>query len=229
MAQNKTTTKDDRRGGFYWVDNTPYVSVTNILKVIDKPALRRWAAKETYLAMVKDPTLSEQEALSMPYMKTKAGAERGSAIHSLVEAWEKTQKVIESVPQNYRLYAQAFYKWTRDNNLDLQEHEKTVISKEHRYAGTLDLIVKKGQGELWIVDIKTGRDIYLESHLQLSAYKHALSEDFGMDIGRMGVLLLKETGNYKFEEVDDYFDVFMACKKLWEFINREDCEKVGYL
>ena len=65
--------RNDRRGGFYWVDNKPYVSVTTALSVIDKPALRYWFGKQVYLAMTKDPTLNEKAALSAPYqMSDKA-------------------------------------------------------------------------------------------------------------------------------------------------------------
>jgi hypothetical protein len=221
--------KEDKRGGFYWDGGEPYISVTQVLKVIDKPALRHWVGREVFLAMVKNPTMSEQEALSAPYAKTRAGAERGSAVHSIVEAWETTGKVIETVPEPYKPYADAFYKWTQDNDLVLQEHEKTVLSKTHRYAGTLDLIVKKHKDGLWIIDVKTGKDIYKEAHIQLSAYKHALKEDYGMDIERTGVLLLQETGNYKFEETADVFPVFLSCLEIWKFLNKEDCIKVGYL
>ena len=42
--------KNLRRGGFYWIDNKPYVSVTKVLEVLDKPALRYWFGKEVYYA-----------------------------------------------------------------------------------------------------------------------------------------------------------------------------------
>ena len=78
---NQTNQKEFKRGGFYWIEDKPFVSVTNILKIIDKPALRRWVGKEVYLAMVKDPTISEAEALSAPYKKSEKASLRGKAIH----------------------------------------------------------------------------------------------------------------------------------------------------
>jgi hypothetical protein len=221
--------KEEKRGGYYWYEGEPYVSVTKVLQVIDKPALRHWVGREVYLAMVKEPTLSEQEALSAPYAKTRAGAERGSAVHSIVESWKTTGRQIDTIPDTYRPYAEAFYNWIKDNEVELQEHEKTVVSKDHRFAGTLDLIVKKKQDGLWIIDVKTGKDIYKEAHIQLSAYKHALNEDYGMDIKRCGVLLLQETGKYKFEETNDEFEVFLSCLNIWKFLNREDAIKLGYI
>jgi hypothetical protein len=56
--------ESSRRGGFYWhTDGRPYISVTTVLSVIDKPALRYWFGKEVYRAMVVNPTLGEKEAL----------------------------------------------------------------------------------------------------------------------------------------------------------------------
>ena len=220
--------ESNRRGGFYWLNGIPYVSVTTVLKAIDKPALRRWVGKEVYLAMVQNPSLSEMDALSAPYTKTKKAMDRGTTIHSIVESFKKTKEYIETIPPEFKEYAKAFYKWTRDNKITLLENEKTVVSEKYKFAGTTDLVVKKNNEETWVCDIKTGKDIYLEAHLQLSAYKAALEEN-GVKIDRMGVILLKDTGNYKFEEVDECFDAFLATKKLWEFLNKEDCIKVGYL
>jgi hypothetical protein len=217
----------NRRAGFYWVDQIPYVSVTNVLKVIDKPALRYWFGREVYLAMVKNPSMAEKEALSAPYVKSQAAATRGSAVHKIVEEFKQSQEHLKTIDDPYKPYAQAFYNWVEDNHIAFVENERTVISKKYGYAGTCDLIVKKNGDGVWLCDVKTGKDIYLESHIQLSAYKKALEEN-GVKIDRMGVILLKDTGTYKFEEVDECFDIFLACKTLWQFLNKEDCEKLGY-
>ena len=38
--------KNDRRGGIYFLDGKPYVSVTKVLEIIDKPALKYWHGEE---------------------------------------------------------------------------------------------------------------------------------------------------------------------------------------
>ena len=224
----KDNLKDEKRGNFYWIDKRPYISVTQILKAIDKPALRYWFGKEVYYAMVRNPSLGEQEALSAPYKTSDKARMRGSTIHSIVEAYKSSGAVIDTIPDEIRGYANAFYKWIDDNKVEILENEKTVVSKTHRFAGTLDLLVGKERDEVWIIDIKTGKDIYPEGFLQLSAYKHALEEDAGAKVDRMGILLLQDSGKYKFAEGEDYFDVFIATKKVWEFLNRDVLEKVGY-
>lgn len=217
----------NRRGQFYWKGGKPYVSVTNVLRVIDKPALRYWFGKQVFLAMTKNPEMSEGEAMSAPYAKSDKAKARGTTVHSIVEAYKKEGTIIEKVLEPYKGYAQAFYKWVDDNKVEVLESEKTVISETHGFAGTLDLKVKVN-GKVKIIDIKTGKDIYTEAFLQLSAYKHALIEDSKDKIDGMGVLLLSENGTYKYEEAPDDFEVFLACQKLWYFLNKEDCEKTGY-
>ena len=218
--------RQHRRGGFYWNDGKPFVSVTTVLQVLDKPALRYWFGKQVYLAMVKDPTLNEKAALSAPYQVSDKAKSRGSTIHSIVEAYKAGAKV-EDVPEEFRGYNQALHLWIGDNHVEILEHERTVKHEGHRYAGTLDLLVKlNGNDKPLIVDVKTGKDIYPEAFLQLSAYAAALYEE-GVEAD-MAVLLLKEDGKYKFERGEPNMTAFLACKTLWEWLNLEDNKKLGY-
>ncbi len=216
-----------RRGGYYWIDDKPYISVTNILKVIDKPALRYWFGKEVFYAMAKDPTLSEKEALSAPYKTSSDAMERGTTVHSIVEAYKHSKKHIETVPEKFKGYADGFYNWIEDYKMEIQEHERTVIHKEFGYAGTLDMIALNN-GDTWVIDVKTGKDIYDESHLQISAYITALEYENKGEKYRGGVLLLQDSGKYKFAETQDFFKYFMCAKKLWEWQHRNALEKIGY-
>lgn len=217
-----------RRGGFYWIEEVPYPSVTNIIGILDKPALRYWYGREVYRAMVADPSLSEKDALSKPYQVSESAKDRGSTVHSIVEAWRQSQAQVDNVPEPFRGYAQAFYQWVEDNQTEIVEHERTVVSKEHGYAGTLDLLVKLNGAKLPLVaDVKTGKDIYDEAWLQLSAYRHGLAEQ-GVETAGIAVVLLQENGSYKFQhQTEDYLPQFLACKTIWEWQNREDLAKLA--
>lgn len=218
--QNLNDKRNERRGGFYWKGNVPYVSVTNVLKILDKPALRYWFGREVYRAMIVDPTLNEQEALSAPYKTTESAISRGTTVHSIVEAYKASGAQI-TPPKEFEGYASAFYKWINDYKMTITEHEKTLYDEENKLAGTMD-IQAKNNGDTWVIDVKTGKDIYDEAFLQVSAYMKMSSSNRG------GVLLLQENGNYKFAECPDYFEYFLATKKMWEFINRDLCKEVGY-
>jgi len=217
-----------RRGGFYWIEEVPYPSVTEIIGILDKPGLRYWYGKEVYRAMAADPTLSEKQALSKPYEVSESAKSRGATIHSIVEAWRQNQVYVDNVPEPFRGYAQGFYSWVKNNETEIVEHERTVVSKEHGYAGTLDLLIKLNGSKLPLVaDVKTGKDIYAEAWLQLSAYRQALAEE-GVKTAGIAVILLQDNGSYKFEHhVEDYLKEFLACKTLWEWQNRDDLAKLA--
>lgn len=225
MAQITTYPK---RGGFYFVGKKPYVSVTEVLKVMDKPALRYWYGTEVFYAMVKNPTLSKEDALSSPYKKTQSSILRGRTVHSIVESYKKTGNVIDTVPDEFKGYAKSFYKWVDENKIEILANEKTVISEKHGYGGTLDLYVKiNGKGP-YVVDVKTGKEIYDEASLQLSAYQSALIES-NLTAPHIAVLLLSDTGIHTFKEVQPCFDEFLACKRLWEWKNKDLVKKVNGL
>jgi CRISPR/Cas system-associated exonuclease Cas4 (RecB family) len=219
--------KDSKRGGFYWKGDKPYASVTQIISIIDKPALRWWYGKQVYLAMVKDPSLQEKEALSSPYKASNKAKERGTTVHSIVEFYKIGKKI--EIAKEWEGYAKAFDKWFKELNVKSMEHERSVFSEKHQFAGTLDLLVKiNGDALPTVVDVKTGKEIYSEAFIQTSAYKFALEEN-GIKVKETAVLLLHDDGTYTYKIGADKFRGFLACKTLWELINEEDLLKVGYL
>lgn len=222
--------KSDKRGGYYWIEEKPYLSVTQILSVISKPALTYWFGKQVYLAMIVDPTLKEAEAMSAPYKVSDTAKTRGTSIHSVVEAYKKGSVInLEGVPEALQGFTKAFYRAMEEIHIDFLEREKTVFSKKHKVAGTLDILAKV-DGRVYVLDIKTGKDIYQEAFLQTSAYKSMVEEE-GQKVDGIGVLLLKEDGSYKFEtriDVEAETKAFFACKTLYEGLHKEDLEKIGY-
>lgn len=218
--------RNERRGGFYWVEGKPYVSVTNVLSVIAKPGLQFWYGKMVYQAIIKNPSLSQQEALAMPGIESGKAKSRGTNVHKVVELFEKHLDGSKEVPEAMAGYYKALCKWFADTKVKIIAHEQTVWSHKYQYAGTADLLVKKGK-ERWLLDVKTGKEIYPEAFLQLSAYKQAIEEG-GEKIDQIGVLLLRETGNYKFEIGTYSIRSFLAAKFLWGFLNKELCKELGY-
>lgn len=210
--------KSTKRAGMYLINNKYYPSVTQILSVIDKPALRIWFGKQVYMATSLNPAISEQEALAEPTKQSTTAKGRGTAVHDIVEAYENTGKVA-GLEGPFQGYARAFESWINSNDIKVVGHEQTVKSEKYHYAGTLDLLVKVN-GNLTLIDVKTGKDIYPEAHLQVSAYKQALSED-GTELQGAGILLLQEDGTYKYEQAKDKLKTFLACKVLWEGLNEE--------
>jgi hypothetical protein len=221
-----------RRGGFYWKEGKPYLSVTTTLDAIEKKALRYWFGKEVYFAMLADPTIDEKEALSAPYKVSSKAKDRGSTIHSIIEAFKNTERRLEGIPQHIREYAFAFYDFYDDHKIEIVDREKSLFNDEHLIAGTLDLYVKMNNKH-YILDVKTGKDIYQEAELQLSAYAYMMRKS-GQKVDHIGVVLLETgkdglpTGKYKFQTMTERFDIFLAVKQLYCWLNREKLTKLNY-
>lgn len=214
----------NRRGGMYWVGDKPYISVTHALQIIDKPQLRYWYGQQVYLATVKDPSIDERTALSAPYAVSKKSADRGSTIHSLIEAYRQNGVIIDTVPDELKGYANAFYKWANDHKPIIQESEKTVVNEEYKYAGTLDMLADIA-GKRYVIDFKTNKtgSVYDEAHMQVSAYIKCLS---GIDGGI--IVALAEDGTYTHQLAKDGFKAFLSALNLYAFINENKLATLGW-
>ena len=84
-----------------------------------------------------------------------------------------------------------------------------------QYAGTLDLMVeRKADQARGVIDFKTSLDIWPAHEMQVCAYQKASGADFA------AILQLNYRRNkkqkWKFTEVADCFDLFIATQKIWE-------------
>ena len=220
MPQLPLNQKKQRRGGIYWnpKDGKPYLSVTHILSIIEKEGLRYWFGEQVYWGMVEDPTLDKKTALALPYQKSNKAKDRGTTIHSVIEMWKQSQRQIKGLPEALRGYADAFYKWVDQENVEILDQEKTVFSLVHKTAGTLDLRVKLGKSKRkMIIDSKTSEKgvWYPETQLQLSAYWDMLEEE----ADGIAVLVLDPKGNFNYKEFDQNVEAFLAAKTLFLWKN----------
>lgn len=183
--------------------------------------------------MVQDPTLNESAALAAPYKSSEGAKGRGTTVHSIVEAYKATTVRLEGIPEEFQGYANAFYKFIDELKPEIIEQEKSVFNEVDKIAGTLDMYAKIGDS-YYVLDIKTGKDIYSEVDLQLSAYAHMLRLE-GIKVDNIGVVLLeigddkKPTGNYKFAPRTENHDAFLHAKALYEWQNKSKLMKMGYL
>lgn len=147
-------------------------SVTNVIGILDKPALPRWSAKmvaETAYRMRHAlPEMEESEAVDLlkasPWNKSKRAADRGTDIHGYLEArlnnWEP-----EELSDEAEQYRAAADDWL-GQDIEVIATEQTMFHPG--YAGTCDLVARI-DGVLTVADFKTGKAIYDEAALQLAA------------------------------------------------------------
>lgn len=163
-------------------------------------------------------------------IKMQAG-NRGSKVHQAIELLLNKQEVkIDDTLMNQDGLQEeisveeweaimSFVDWYNVYKPELISVETTVLNEKYGYAGTLDLKCRIN-GEVCIVDHKTSSAIYPSHEIQLSSYKHA---DGNEDVTKMYILQLGYKLNknrYKFTEIDDQFDIFLATKQLWHNENK---------
>jgi len=83
------------------------------------------------------------------------------------------------------------------------------------YAGTVDLLCEIN-GEPWIVDFKTGQNIWPSAEIQVSAYKEAITDIPNIKLGILQLGYWRTKTKYKFTEIKDKYDLFLAAKRIWQ-------------
>jgi len=137
-----------------------YPRVTSILSIKAKPALYKFYAKQD--------SFEAGEAI-----KNKS-AEEGTLLHNMVEAILRGQS--PALPEIIRPATESFLEFRKQNEIIPHKIENKIISKKHRYSGTLDCLAEIN-GHLGVLDIKTSKAIYRDYNLQTAAYVEALRED----------------------------------------------------
>lgn len=241
-----------------------YDSVTSILSAIGKPALINWAAKtERELVIEAAANLWEDvptgKKMSRPaYVatlaerigKTKAhqreltkASEIGTEAHALAE-WNLREQLGQKVGPQPRVSDKAqwafmaFEDWRKAWMVQPRLIEQAVWSTQHRYAGTMDLYgecAAPGIGAIVAcTDFKTGKAIYPEAVLQVTAYIRALIEMGHAEPPVYGLIVRfpKVETDPEFEtrlitpaEQDASFPVFLAVKALWDWQQAEDAKR----
>jgi hypothetical protein len=123
----------------------------------------------------------------------------------------------------------AYTKWWEENKPESLAIEATIFNEAENYAGTLDRIMRI-KGQIYVVDVKTSQDVWPSHILQLSSYSHADIDYQKLEITdeewknrKLAILQLGYRRNqkrYKFTEVDDQFDLFLAAKQIWAYENK---------
>ena len=228
----------------------PYPGVTGIIDVIEKQALREWKAKQVARAavtqytelgmrMAKDDWAGAIDWLmSLPGYQRDQAASIGSRVHHLADLLGRDQKPVEGfgISEQALPYARAFAGFLEHYSAsNIVSSEKMVINFSEAYGGQYDLIMRI-DGELWLVEIKTGRyGFYPETGLQLAAYQHAeyimLPNDPNLypmpQIERCAVLHLRPEAyskgyrlvEYQVRDVD--YRAFLSARNLYEW-RKED-------
>lgn len=162
----------------YKLDGEWVPGVTTILGVLNKPGLTKWAA-----AQVAEYVADHREAVEhlyaagrgpmvaalkeTPWQKRDDAAARGTTFHDFAERIVRGEEV--DVPDEQVPLVESCLAFLDDHGIGADAlAEVCVASRQHRYAGKVDLIAGDA---IW--DYKSGKRIYASAAYQLSAYANA--------------------------------------------------------
>ena len=236
---------DTKRGRFYPWSGDKFVSVTTAIKDgIPKPGLQRWFIKNVAMIAAKNrKKLAEMtQAKAKDYIldmhygdRDQDAANLGSTVHAYCEKialMDNHDELVMDEDDPALPYVLGFIQFIKDHKPVFLETEATVYSRTHGYAGTADAFIKIGR-KTYVVDYKSGKSVWPEAALQLSAYRYA---DF---IGRAdgsedsiptcsgGLIIHLRPEGYEIVPVacgPDVFDTFLSALDIfrWNAIDGEN-------
>lgn len=152
---------------------------------VPKPALVGWAARTTaayaidYWDELAGLPVSERltRLEKARFGERDAAARRGTEVHGLADKLVGGAEV--EVPDELDGHVSAYVQFLDDWRVQPVLSEFVVVSHQHGYAGTADLIADLLDPDdptctlRWLLDIKTSRGVWGETALQLAAYRYA--------------------------------------------------------
>ena len=155
-----------------------------------------------------------------------AAGDKGSKIHRAIEdlidgkvvAMESsyinnTTEQLEALTLEEYECILSFSRWWNEVKPITVARDLTVFNEQEFYAGTMDYLCKI-DNQQWLIDFKTSQNIWPEHELQISAYKHAQEKEVRLAILQLGYQ--RNKNKFKFTEINDKFDLFLAAKKIWQ-------------
>ncbi len=191
----------------YIHNNNYVVGMSTILGKLASPMLENWKIANQVNAIKKE---MERHGIPIDKIETiilnaKTNAKKqgdsilniGSMVHKFCEMWLKGEKFTEPSEPVVKACFDKFKKFWKKHKLKLVESEKILYS-ERGYCGTLDLVAIDPKGNLWLIDIKTSKGIFINMVHQVHGYKLAYEEQTGKKINKMYIVRLpKDNGDFE--------------------------------
>lgn len=166
------------KGHRYSLDGRDVPSVTTLTGLLDKPALPKWAARSAAEWCANNPEMLAamghaafiEAAAGAPWDKSRKAAERGTRIHDAAEMLITTGEVAPEDDDDRPLIEMAadfLDRW--DAQPILTESMVFADDPWFPYAGRLDSVATLRDGQVWLLDYKTG-GVYDEHALQMAGY-----------------------------------------------------------
>lgn len=151
-------------------------------------------------------------------------AERGHNRHAMVALDVRDNLDFGSLDDDMLADWAAWDEFRHLTNFEVQHSERCVVSRKHKFAGTLDLagvLTYKGRRDLWVIDEKYTAQRPALVDVQLAGYKQGAAESLpGYENARRGCLWIRD-GKFKFSEATNPSDlsVLLAARTIHHWRN----------
>lgn len=228
VLQNGATIQYDDDKHRYYFGDLVVPSVTQILDIINKPALKYWAVNLA-VAEVYDKIQPHKEYSPDELEEVLENARRehdkmkhmyvgiGKQVHAWLEHYIETGKKKRIKNPDIKTQIKTFLKWEEEHDIEFLETERLVFHDELNYCGRLDFIAMF-EGKKVLGDFKTSNRLYPEHSLQTVAYQKALERD-GVKVDGRLILRLDRNGNdiqtFYTDEIEKDFAGFCGALALY--------------
>lgn len=191
-------------------DGTRVPGATTVTGLLNKPYLIKWANN-----------LGLDGIDSSKYTDEAAAA--GTLAHALVLEhltgekvdMDQFSKMQIDLAENSIL---SFFEWEKRHKVEPVWCERPMVSEKMRFGGTIDCLAYI-DGELELIDFKTGKAVYEEYFVQTAAYRELLKEN-GFDTKRIRILRIGRDETEGFEErvmtdSSKYFAIFQNLLNIY--------------
>lgn len=222
------------RKRYYTVNDFTVPSVTEVLGVLDKPALPYWAAKVTVEGCwrllrdgleLPDQPFKLHDALKRERRDhqsiSRQAAERGVNVHQILQGWAERQEIpnVAEYPQHEHGYIRGLSRWLMEWRPEFEQSEIVVGSAVHGFAGRLDsvAVVKHADKGRCMLDLKTSKRVYKNTMFpQLAGYELASVECGLPPTDAQGIVRVDRDGSFEVAWSDAAPDDFLAVLQAYK-------------
>jgi hypothetical protein len=228
----------DEKHRYQWAGGSKVPGVTSVIKALDKSGpLMGWKAREVASCAIRNLDLLQKMVTDggapaaidwlkrTPDHQRDTAADLGTRVHSFAEAISRGIPI--EVDDAALPFVESYQKWRSVYKPVVLNAEYMVYSETHRYGGTADAAMRIN-GEIWLVDYKTGSGAYAETALQLAALHNADWAGLPNDpkkyaipkATRFGVLHVRpeQAELIPYDVTDAEFRAFLACRYLTDWL-----------
>ena len=149
----------------------------------------------------------------------------GTEVHNLIEDY--IHKGIEPEIHNPEIKKSfgKFKEWfDAQEGLEIVFTERKVLSRIHKFTGTLDALFKNKSGEHIIYDWKSSSGIRDSMLVQIYLYKICVKEELNIDVKKGIIVNCTKQGKLNIKDFiigAEQEDVAIACLKMYRYLNQK--------